>query len=64
MNEEIINKIKPKLLEISSLLCVLKYALNNPDRMTEDIAHYGNFVHVIEQKLNKIQDVLHKEKKL
>ncbi len=64
MNEEITDNIKLKLVEISSLIRVLKNALDNPERMTEDVAHYGKFISLIEQKLNKIHDVLHKEEKL
>ncbi len=60
MNEETADKIEEKLLEISSLICVLKNALNNPDQLTQDTAHYGKYVSMIESKLNRIYDEFYK----
>lgn len=56
MNEENLYKFRHSLLEISSLVHILRYAMKNPEQVGEELRHYEKLTALIEEKINKVYD--------
>ncbi len=61
MDEETAKKVQEQLFEISSLVSVLRHALDNPEYQTDYTMYYAKYVDMLEQKLNKIYVNFYKE---